>query len=218
MTKALTDIDTFDATITVPEGADDRTAGSVEVSFQGLANRTTNNNTRLSGIDTQLTAVPRLNTSVVKIPLTTGVPALGTTSWKWIGSAWSQAATISPVTLDFDITSILPASGTIDSVKMYVNGGSGHGAFPGVGSSQLPYIALQKWVKTSGAATVFGKTIDPATSNVEYEVDHIVETTGIAEAITDADNYSVLIQGENGAWGLADQLLVITIELGWTIP
>lgn len=42
MAKVLTEVDTFSATVTVPEGGDARNAASVEGAFQVFANRTRN--------------------------------------------------------------------------------------------------------------------------------------------------------------------------------
>lgn len=50
MAKILTDVDTFSADVTVPEGGDARTALSVELPFQKLSNRTRNLLNRLEGI------------------------------------------------------------------------------------------------------------------------------------------------------------------------
>jgi hypothetical protein len=48
MAKPLTDVDTFPASITVPEDGDNLVAGSVETPFQGLSNRTANLNKRVN--------------------------------------------------------------------------------------------------------------------------------------------------------------------------
>lgn len=47
MSHNLTEVDTFSANVTVPDGGDPRTAASVETPLQALANRTKNLNGRL---------------------------------------------------------------------------------------------------------------------------------------------------------------------------
>jgi len=50
MAHNLTDIDTFTSAVTVPDGGDPRTAASVELPFQAVANRTRNVKNRLDAL------------------------------------------------------------------------------------------------------------------------------------------------------------------------
>jgi hypothetical protein len=51
MAHALTESSTFTASITVPDGGDPRTAASVELPFQGVANRTRNHEDRIQAVE-----------------------------------------------------------------------------------------------------------------------------------------------------------------------
>lgn len=113
MAKNLTEVDTFTANVTVPEGGDARTASSVEPAFQALANRSLNIKNR---IDTLVAA-------------RTVQRAVSTLKGVFDGSNWSIPTSnlrseVNSALLWIDLTEALVHGATLTSARVRVTPGT----------------------------------------------------------------------------------------------
>jgi len=143
-------------------------------------------------------------------------------SWLMINSGiWLQEDLTSTYLPTVDITGILPAGGTLNTIRAYVQGevnSGAHGTFPGALDAQLPFIQLEEFTRSTASSSITGKVIDPSTSNAEYTTLHTIESTGLGISISSLDSYFIEFRGETGGgWGIVDSCGLIALELGWTL-
>jgi hypothetical protein len=122
MSKELTDVDSYVATVTSPVDGDAVTGAAIENGLQDLANRTYFLKQRLMGSAGGDEFRPSL-AALVRDTLTWSYDASDLTF------NWRQYATGSEGFLVFEL--ILPKMGVINSLTAVVKGGPGHSALPG---------------------------------------------------------------------------------------
>lgn len=193
MAHNLVDVDTWTASVAVPDDGDAANAASVESGMQDLADRTLYLRNRLPSAAASYQIV---------------VPAFYTQN---ILSRFSYdiAAAAVPYPVHTDVTSVggiycplygLPSSGTITSIVAKVNGkmqaGAPHGGLIGT----PPELKFIRWASSTAAVTQLAVTPDPhANTNLAlYEAPHDISSGVLAESLSTARVYSVFVEGEGG--------------------
>lgn len=186
MSKVLVEVDTFTASIAVPEDGDDENALSVETPFQALANRTKNTKGR---IDAWLGSAMRL------IDVRAAVPD-NTTEWffnfqlGWYSSDNTKNLSI-PLGAD-----ILPHGSTLTAVALRVDPGAAR-------ATSGNRMALKVYKQdVTGAVTQLGSTVrDAGTSTAQ-----LITLSGLSEVVDRATYtyYATLTSGTDGGAHNAD--------------
>ena len=150
MAHNLTDVDTFTSAVTVPDGGDPRTAASVELPFQSVANRTRNLKNRIDAFANGLsvpggdirvgpnhdfgycdiTGVATLVSRTVMLPLTSFVANGGGS-----GPGWELQANVLKCTIGFSIahfTVPAPSGAVITRVRLAFQSAVGAGVSGGL--------------------------------------------------------------------------------------
>lgn len=212
MPANITPVDTFTAPVVVATDADAANGTEKLLTAQALVNRSEFLFNRVPQGSVQ-TAYP-VNMSAIAFQFSDNV-----VSWELSSpSGWLQKNLTSNRIVTVDITHLLPAGGTLDSVRARLDGIVSHGAgFPGALDAQLPFIQVVSVVRTTGGASTFGKIVDPSTSNAAYEQTHVIESPGLAETVDPLKSYYIEFRGELGTgWGEINSCLLFALEIGWT--
>lgn len=197
MAHGLTESDTFDATVTVPDDGDTSNVNSVNTAFQALANRTNYLRNRLFG-----------GGSPVNVPLA----FIENASSRFIfrQGKWSQG----DVTDGGGLWLPLPfTGGSCTGVIVSVNGdwlsAGTHAGLP----ATMPAVELFKSDGTASALpTSLGSQSDTSGSVGAYEATHDIELTISAESITDDVALWVKVTGEASTNALAGRLGVLGLK------
>lgn len=217
MSHTLTEADNWPNTITVPDGGDPRTAASVEVFAQGLADRSRYARNRVRGLATSYAEfIPLAANSVGN---DAGVAAWRGTRLNETGVRGYHQQSITAPGGSTDLNLIVPLPvpkadtlAKIISIKAYFHPGTGRGSLP----ANFPVLAVYRApVDASGHVLLAsGSVTDTAASVVLYEVARslLVTVGGGGHVIAATENYWVAFQGEYGG-GAQFGLRVTGIEL-----
>lgn len=208
MAHNLTEGGTYAANVTVPDPGDPRTAASVELPFQQLADRTNNHQTRLTAAETNITAIkavsPGAATSLVlKVPL---MPVWGSNQdWRHIIEGQLNDADDDGSVAYFDLSSVLPrGGGKIHTISMTLLGTSGHGALPG----NMPKLELLRKDGVTGAVSVRATLTDSSASTAAYQAIHgLQQALGSPESIS-GFGWWYKLTGESGSNALTELGLI----------
>ncbi len=222
MATNITPVDVFTTTITIPTDGDAVNGTEVALTTQALANRTENNNTRLTANDaliagntTRLDAVPRLNDGTFLVPLFSGMER-NLASDGWLAGTPGIRNQADGAGMSWDITPMLPAVGsTIDSIVVTV----GPAAFPNVSypSGDLPFAQLMRVPHATPDAPVsLDSTDDPSSNQAEMDVQHTIVLSP-AETILVDTNYELRIFGGGDTNYVAGGFGVAHIKVTWTL-
>lgn len=218
MAHNLTEAQTFDANVPVPDPGDNRTAASVIQFAQPLANRSEYLRLHTLGADAR----------GVSIPLTIGVPdklSAATPMWIIAGGApnatplvWQQNAVTGVGEVWFDVGLIVPPLVTVTDVKAYIQGGAGHGALPAT-KPKLWFSEYNYITNGLGAAVSETSQSDNPANVGAYEANHVLGGTGLSPnvLIDQQRRYIVTVQGEAGANSVAG-LSLLGIKISWSVP
>lgn len=210
MASILTELNEFTSDIVVPDDSDPRSAASVRVAFQRLANRSLNAKNRLDATES---CVPGRAASIsVPIALNPATAPgqytldLDTTfGWRWLATATGG---------QFVVALPLPPKGRLTEFHVFVEGIGAHAALP----AQRPLFHVYQTGWTPGGAasaySVIGTATDPSATLAAYETVHAISLTGLSVDLswTPAEPGRALylrIIGESGANSLAAGLALI---------
>jgi hypothetical protein len=205
MASTLTEVDTYTATVTVPDDGDTRNASSVVAGFQDIADRTKNLDRRSMMGETEL-VVPGGLFVPHDVSVTTDYvrSSSGVAGHHWLQNSTTASLLLAP----------LPhlRSGTITAITLYLEGSVGHGGLP----ATMPEFYLISAPLTDGSAPVTEVTaqVDASGSVGAYEVPHTIDATGLSVTIDPLNSYWVSMLGEastNSQTGLAFYNLRLTI-------
>lgn len=221
MSHTLTEADNWPNTITVPDGGDPRTAASVEVFAQGLADRARYARNRVRGLAASYTEL------IPMAPNSLGNDA-GATYWRGnrlsdTGGRGFRTQSVTAPGGSADLAVIIPLPtpkadtfAKIISVKAYFHPGTGRGSLP----ANFPVFSVYRNPLTgSGSVLLSGGTVtDTAASVVLYEVPRslLITVGGGGHVITATENYFVAFSGEYGGGAQAGAIL-LGVELV-TVP
>lgn len=188
MSHGLTESTTYDATVTVPDDADTANAGSVNVAFQAIANRTKQLRSKIpasAGGNQQLT-----------------MAAAKATNWAFDAGdvagqtdhTWYQSSVASADLLEFQLQHIPGAKFT--QIVVTLKGKAGHGGLPGT----MPKIQLFKTDRAAHTSAQVGSDQSDTSANVAaYEAVHTVTLTVSEQTMSETAVYYLKITGEDGA-------------------
>ena len=210
MASVITELDQFDASITVPDDGDTSGAASVTsagVGFQPLANRTTflkNRSAAASGGNLAVALDASINTNA-RFTFAFGLAAPDYTQF--------QTDVTDAGGIQFHIPPIFGVQ--ITNVIARVHGDAGgvgtHAGLPGT----LPIIELLSLDSTSGTGTVtsIATQVDTSASVGAYETMHNIDLGSLTEVAGDNLTYIVRFTGETGANALVNRLALYQILL-----
>jgi hypothetical protein len=205
MSHPLTDIDSFPAAITVPDDGDDDTAGSVEVGFQALADRTGFLEKRMFG-GAYVLALP---TKAQQID-----PTHASDEWTWdpVEFAWqTTAATAGAIYCPIQFPHLNATAGgkyprlSIMNVR---SKGNGHSATP---ANSLTASVYRK--DSAGTVTLVGGQFDSATFPT---IDAVHDWNGIDlnHELDPESTYWLKVTSESGADSTTGHILMrVAIDL-----
>lgn len=187
MSKQLTDVSTFTAEITVPENSDPRTAESVEVGFQGLANRTKHLRDNAVNGDASDTYAGDLtwsgehtfNGEIQALTMVNGVPmTIGASGGETIRlrSIKSFAIPGNATTTILAIPATWPAVNSVGYLRTELTSVVGVGAAPHYGL-QVDHFTIRRLA--GGVVKVRTNQVDQTTSGtaIEHDVD-VADSSG----------------------------------------
>jgi hypothetical protein len=201
MPTNITDVDTFTATLQVPNDGEAVNQDSLLSTFaQGLANRTAYMRKGIPGIATSY----RLD-----IPLA----AIRNLSSRFESNNGDigliQSSVADPGGLTFPI--YLPIHGQMTAVHAIVCGASASGSHASLPAT-LPSLALYRQTRNAGgarAAAIYMTGVsDPSANAAAYNLNHLISITSLAEVLNPDMGYSVSITGETGAGSEANKFVV----------
>lgn len=194
MAKVLTEVDAFDASITVPEDGDTRNAASVETPLQSLANRTKNLRALI------YTATPTTFVRFVGVGYQSSADASANgPGWLHVNTDPTIALSIGSARakrlISFD--HVLPHGATITQVRVRVDPAAAESSTDRMSaqvfvgditgtqySSTKTYDAgtdVAQWITISGLSIVVDKTQRTYTVAVENSVNYVLDTIYGAE-------------------------------------
>jgi len=193
MAHNIVDVDTWTASVAVPDDGDAANAASVEAGMQDLADRTLYLRNRLPSAAASYQIV---------------VPAFCTYNEN-SRFLYDYGGAACPFPVHADTTDAggimcplvgLPSSGTITSVITRVNGLMTAGVHGGL-LGTAPTATLLRYLYTTGAPTNVDVAVDPyATTDLAlYEQPHPITSAALAESLSIYRTYAMVITGENGA-------------------
>lgn len=209
MSHTLTEVDSYDPNVSVPDPGDARNAASVGVPFQELTNRTAYFK-RL---------VPGATDGEIMIPLATGRPdALTGGVWSWEAggvsiSTWVQTDVSGATPISFEL--FLPDQVTITQVRAWVVGsitGVAHAGLP----ATKPTLKLLEIDPGSGTVTFNASQTDGSGSIGAYDAQHTIILTTSRFVASQFRRYEVRFTGEGGAGAQASKLALIGLQLNYT--
>jgi hypothetical protein len=211
MSHGLTDTDSYDTPVTVPDPGDPRNAASVVVPFTALANRTAYFK-RL---------VPGASDGAAMMPMPAGrQDTIVGGTWSWIsgGTApglWVQTDISAATPLDFEM--VLPDQITVTSVVAFICGTAalGVGAHAGLPATKPTLKFLE--VDPGTAATTFSASVtDPSGTQAAYDAQHTIVLTTSRFVSSQFRRYLVRLTGEAGANAAILKLGLAGIQINYT--
>lgn len=190
MATVLTELDQFDATITVPSDGDTANAASISaagVGFQPLANRTGFINTRINVLQ-----------STVVCPVEYSYNGDAVSVNRFEKQAARDTITQTDITSAGIVVIPLPPlrAGTITGWSVTISPTPGHGGLPGT----MPQVSLLKRERTATTSTsaVGATTVDPSASVGAYDSVHAITLGSLSEAVDPGFAYFLTFEGEAG--------------------
>lgn len=216
MPKNIVDVSTKTSPIVVPVGTDPRTAASVELAIQGLANRTELMANRTRDADGEFAYVddagnPVLKTQRLRIQGTKLTPRNNAATSTTTNTGRLQLETNSAF---YDAYFELAAGMQIVAVRALLTPGA---ARAGANRMQLGLVSrpiVPFSVAGYGSTTTIGTPAADA-GNTNFQ---LVEITGLTHTVTEGDVQYVYVQAGNTAASAADSVTFLEVEYTKTGP
>jgi hypothetical protein len=200
MAHNLTETDTYTANVSVPDGADNRTAASVETPFQALTNRAKYLYTRL----TKLSGF--YSDGTYQLDLSHGVSTcLADPAWFWVDTLWYANGDSQYLTIPID-SSVLPHGATLTGFAARVNPGVARATT----GNRVQFAAYK--ISSAGVWAIIGTgTYDDGTTT-----EQTVTKAGLTEVI-DRNSYSYALRVTSGNDGSANHDTVLAASIARTL-
>lgn len=186
MASVLTELDQYDASVTVPDDGDTAGASSVAaagVGFQPLANRTEFLRAKVPGA---------LAATVVNVPVASGVAFTTGAVSNWAQFSWQTLVNTSGIIVSWTLPHLLGAE--LNSLIVYIDPAAGHG---GTLPDTSPVLTLEA-VNISTGVIDFTDSFEDATAIGTYETYHSFTLTPAAARAFNGFNLNVHIFNEFG--------------------
>lgn len=204
---SITDDDTFEGTLTVPEDGDDANASTVQIPFQESLNQLAFLRKRIIGASEDIIVVPvhimnGYTSGGWSINHTSTIGTISTAFMYWLSSSATAVQFIVPV---YGV----PGFGRIREVGVYLEGATGHAGLP----ATMPKVELIKFVDST--TTLVGEQSDTSANTTAYEARHSILLSGLTHSIDPLAAYFIRFTNE-GSTNAATGLRVDRMTIGYS--
>ncbi|MGB0963973.1 MAG: hypothetical protein ACPGVY_14905 [Mycobacterium sp.] len=191
MATNLTESDTFDASVPIPDNGDAVAEGGLQNMAQALANRTQYLKDRIRG-------------DTVSVPFSVSISIVGFTMVN--ASILQNSATNPSIAFFLD----LPEKGTLTALTALVagdvSGGSAHsGGLPGLPGMIVSHMDAA----STPVPTALSHVQDSSASAAAYDAAHTIAKTGLSIALSPTTKFTAVIDGETGGNYVANKFTVL---------
>jgi len=203
MASVVAEVDQFDATVTVPDDGDTRSAASVTaagVGFQPLSNRTLYNKNRSIGALGGDLLLPLTGAHTV----VNGAAAVWTYQVAAPNGTWVQSNIGGASEIYLQLPHVVGATCTGLVARVH---GDPNVVGPHAGAvGTMPLLSLLSINTATGVAAVVGSQVDTTVAPATYEVIHDITLTVAAQTFSSTFALIAKLEGETGANSVASAL------------